>query len=84
MSFGHCCARFVVDDEVDVALPVQRHVLAAVPRDHREAHALEQVAQQVRIGRGVFDELEAVRAHRVVEEVCHGDSPADRCNCNGF
>ena len=61
-------ARLGVDDEVDVALPVQRDVLAAMPRDHREAQPLEQRAQQLRIGRGVFDELEAVGAHGIVAD----------------
>ncbi len=61
--------RLGVDDEVDVALPVQRHVLAAVPRDDRKAQPLEQRAQQLRIGRGVFDELEAVGAHGVADGV---------------
>ena len=60
-----------IDDEVYVALLVQRDVLAAVTRDDRETHAFEQRAQQVRIGRGVLHELEAVRAHRVLEQVCH-------------
>ena len=51
---------------------VQRDVLGAMAGHHREAHALEQRAQQDRIGRGVLDELEAVGAHRVVEKVGHG------------
>ena len=54
--------RLGVDDEVDVALPVQRDVLAAMPRRDREAEPLEQRAQQLRIRRGVFDELEPVGA----------------------
>ena len=63
--------RLRVDDEVDLALAVQRHVLGAVPRDHRKAQPLEQRAQQLRIGRGVLDELEAVGAHRVVVQITH-------------
>ncbi len=54
-----------VDDEIDVALIVQRHVLGAMARDRRQSHALEQPAQQFRIGRRVLDELEAVGAHRI-------------------
>ncbi len=69
-------ARLGVDDEVDVALPVQRDVLAAVARRDREAHPLEQRAQQLGIGRRVLDELEAVGTHRIVEEVGHGSPPA--------
>ena len=40
--------RLGVDDEVDVALRMQRHVLGAVAGDHREPQALEQAAQQLR------------------------------------
>jgi len=58
--------RLGVDDEVDVALAVQRDVLGAVAGDGREAHAIEQAPQQLRVRRRVFDELEAVGAHRVV------------------
>ncbi len=54
-----------VDDEIDVALIVQRHVLGAVARDRGQAHALEQPAQLFGIGRGVLDEFESVGAHRV-------------------
>ena len=54
-----------VDDEVHVALAVERDVLGAVLGDPHEAHALEQRAERRRIGRGVFDELEAVGAHRI-------------------
>jgi hypothetical protein len=57
---------FGVDDEVDLALPVQQHVLVAVAGDGHEAHALEQRAHRGRVRRGVLDELEAVGAHRVV------------------
>ena len=54
-----------IDDEVDVALPVERHVPGTVLGDRREAHGLEQVVELLRLGRGVLDELEAVGAHRV-------------------
>ena len=67
-------ARLGVDDEVDVTLPVQRDVLAAMTRDGGEAHAFEQRAQQLRVGRRVLDELESVRAHRVVEKIGHRPS----------
>ena len=59
--------RLGVDDEVDVALPVQRDVLAAMPRRHRKAQPLEQRAQQLRIGRGVLDELEPVGADGIFQ-----------------
>ena len=59
--------RLGVDDEIDVALRMQRDVLAAMPGDHRKPEPLEQAAQQLRVGRGVFDELESVGTHRI----CH-------------
>jgi hypothetical protein len=64
-----------VDDEVDVALAVQRDVLAPVAGHHREAHALEQAAQQLGVRGRVLDELETVRAHRILEEFRHGRAP---------
>ena len=57
-------AGFGVDDEVGVALAIERHVLGAVLADGAEAHLLEEFAQGRSIGRGVFDELEAVGADR--------------------
>jgi hypothetical protein len=61
--------RLGVDDEVDLALAVEQHVLRPVLGDGGEAHLLEQPAERRGIGRGVFDELEAVGAERVVPEV---------------
>ena len=58
--------RLGVDDEVDAALAIQQNVLVAVPRDRRKAHALEQRTHGGGVWGGVFDELEAVGAHRVV------------------
>ncbi len=69
-------SRLRVDDEIDVALRMQRDVLAAVTRDHGKPEPLEQVAQQLGIGRGVFDELEAVRPHGI-DYLSH-DWPPDR------
>jgi hypothetical protein len=63
--------RLAVDDEVDVALPVQQHVLAAVSGNKTEAHLLEQRLQQARRRRGELDEFEAHQAHRVVEQISH-------------
>ena len=63
--------RLHVQDEVDVALLVANDILRAMLRDRREAEALEQLAQRMRVGRGVFDELEAVSAKWIVEQVCH-------------
>ena len=67
--------RFRIDDEIDVALPVQRHVLAAVARDDRKPHARKQRPQLLRVRRRVLDEFEAVGAHRVVEQVAHDPLP---------
>src|SRR5262245_18583120 len=58
-------ARLGVDDEVDVALLVERDALVSMARDRLEAHALEQRAERGRVGRRVLDELEAVGLNRV-------------------
>ena len=55
-----------VDDEVDVALAIERDVLRAVFRDHAEAHDLEQAIQRLRIGMAELHELEAVGSHGVL------------------
>jgi hypothetical protein len=57
--------RVGVEDEVDLALPVERDLLVAVASDRPKAHALEHPGHRRRIGRGVLDELEALRAHGV-------------------
>ena len=63
--------RFVVDDEVDIALAIERHVFRAVPRDGGKAEQLERLLEHFGIGRSKLDELEAVEAHRVLEQVSH-------------
>src|SRR5882762_5209538 len=65
-------ARLGVDDEVDIALLVEQHVLVAVPGDRLEAQALEQFAERPGIGHRVLDELEAVGLDRVVAQLGHG------------
>jgi len=77
--------RFGVDDEVDVPLAPERHILAAMACDWREAHGREQRAERLRIWRGVLDELEPVRPHRdrlgehgrrrVVRKRARGETP---------
>ena len=57
--------RLGIDQEIDLALAVERHVLGAVARHGGETHALEDAPQIRRVGRGVFDELEPVRSHGV-------------------
>src|SRR6185295_10118516 len=66
-------SRLGVDHEVDVALRMQRHVLAAMPGDHREAEPFEKTPQQLRIWGRVFDEFESAGAHRV--DFCGHDWP---------
>src|SRR6266403_267592 len=65
-------ARLGVDDEVDVALLVEQHVLVAMAPDRLEAHALEQLAERPGVGHRVLDELEAVGLDRVVPQLGHG------------
>jgi hypothetical protein len=61
--------RFLVQDEVDVTLAVQDHLLRAVARDGAKAHALEELRQGLHIAGRVFDELEAVRRHRIFDRI---------------
>jgi len=63
--------RLGVDDEVDLALTMQRDVLGTVARHCRESEPLEQRAQQLRIRSGVLDEFESVGSHRVVRQSAH-------------
>ena len=62
------CKRILlgIDDEVDLTLAIQGHILVAVPCDGSESHLLEERAECFRFRRGIFDELEAVSRHRVV------------------
>ncbi len=62
-----------VDDEVDVALSMQGHVLGSMARHYRKPEALEQRPQQLRLRRRVFDELEPIRSHGILEKIgVHG------------
>src|SRR5882757_7541121 len=58
--------RFGIDDEIDVALPIQRDVFRPVARDAAEAHGFKQQAQLRGIGSGVLDELKAVGAQGIL------------------
>ncbi|SOY73835.1 protein of unknown function (plasmid) [Cupriavidus taiwanensis] len=69
---GGVAVRLAVDDEVDVALAVQHHVLGTVLCHQREAHLFEQRLKQVGGGRGEFHEFEAHQLHRIVKQVGHG------------
>ena len=64
-----------IHDQVHVALPIERHVLGAMPPDGNEAQHLEHLAQLLRFRRGEFHELETAKPHRVLEQVCHVLSP---------
>src|SRR6218665_3725420 len=55
-----------VDDEVDLALAVQRDGLVAMARDGPETQADKHPAHGLRAGGGEFDEFETVGAHGVV------------------
>src|SRR5580692_1540263 len=44
-SRANFCARLGVDDEIDIALAVERHLLGAVPGDTRKAHGFEQTPE---------------------------------------
>ena len=59
--------RLAVDDEVDVALAVERDVLGAVARDFGESQLLEDRLEHAGLRRCELDELEAHQAHRIVE-----------------
>ena len=59
-------AGFFVDEIIDVALAIDRDLLALVAGDRRIAHQLEQGVQFFRLRVGILDELKAVRAHRII------------------
>jgi len=55
-----------IQDVIDVTLPIDCDRLLLVPRDRLVAHLLEQDRQLLRLGMGEFDELETIRAGRVL------------------
>ena len=61
-----------VHHDIEPALAVQQHLAGAVACHRFEAHHLQHLAQGLRLGSGVFDELHAVQAQRVgrVTERC--------------
>jgi hypothetical protein len=58
--------RLCIDDEVDLPLAIESHLLVTMSRHGDKAHLLEKLAECGWIGCGVFDEFEAGRSHRVV------------------
>ena len=55
-----------VDQQIDLALPIKRDVLGTVPGDGAESRAAQEAGEWHRIGCRELDELEAVRAHRIL------------------
>jgi hypothetical protein len=68
---GRLTLRLHVEDEVDVVLLVADDVLGAVLGDGGEADLLEVGGELFRLRRGELDELEAVGADGIVEQVGH-------------
>jgi hypothetical protein len=73
-----------VEDEVGLALPPERHVLAAVAGDLHETEPHEDLAQMLGIGPSELDEFEAVRAHRIGLADAAGDVGAVGRDVHGF
>src|SRR5687768_5984338 len=74
-----------VDDEVHASLTVKRDVLVAMSGYGQETHRFKKLAKRHRIGCGVFNELEAIRAHWVVpagelHRNLLNELPATRCS----
>ena len=59
-------ALLLVDEIIDVALAIDRDLPGPVARDRHVSHQLEQRVQLLWPRMRVFDELEAVGAHRIV------------------
>jgi hypothetical protein len=64
--------RFLVEDEVDATLAVERDLLRAVACDRFETERVEHGLEYARLRGSKFDELEAVETHGVFEQVRHG------------
>jgi hypothetical protein len=64
--------RLRVDEEVHLALAVQRDVLADVARNGLEAETRKGLIERLRVACGEFDELEARGAERIVLAVRGG------------
>ncbi len=70
-EIGWQACRLAIDDGVDLTLTVQRHIFGTVVGDMGKAHAFQYRLDDVRGGRGKFDELEAHKAHGVFKQVGH-------------
>ena len=60
------CGVVGVDDDVDLALPVQNDLARAMSSDGAKPHHLQHLTQGLGLGGGVLDEFDAVHANRVV------------------
>ena len=64
-------ARFVIEDQIDLTLTPQLHVLAAVAGDVGEAHGLEDRFDHALLGSTKLDEFETVEPDRILEKIAH-------------
>jgi len=69
-------AGFGIDDEIGVALAVERHRLGTVAADGAKAHGFEQRLQLCHIRRGIFDKFESVGADGIVPQFHFAYLPA--------
>ena len=60
------CGRDCVDQRIDLSLPIKRDVLGTVPGDDAVTCAAQKAGEWHRIGCRELDELDAVRAHRIL------------------
>jgi hypothetical protein len=67
--------RLAVEDEVDMALAVQVHILGAVARHVAEAQAREHRLQHPGHRGGELHKFKAHQAHWVLKQICHGCHP---------
>jgi hypothetical protein len=61
--------RFCIKNEIGVALLIEGHLLRTVSCCGDKPQALEQRRERLRVGTGIFDELEPVGSHRVVPQI---------------
>jgi hypothetical protein len=66
--------RLGVEQEIDIALAIKRHILGAMTGDRLETQLDEERGKFGRFGRGIFDELEPVGPHRIFKQ-CDHDQP---------
>lgn len=67
---GGKTAGLIVEDEIDVVLPPEMHVLGTVLSNATETEHFEHRLDHSRHGGAELDELEAIKAHGIVAR-CH-------------